>query len=453
LGGICICSYLQAIVTVALLIILILFAYINTRKYRSTHPEPPRLLPGFLKQKWRNWDPHYGNKYVRGNLGNLEELSRRSSAVPTTVLTEIDEIDRRRSVRSIVSLPPYRVAPLDGEQLIAREGERAGVDTVVEFPEDEAEAEAHREEEMAALYRIREVRREEQAARRRHREQRREAQLRGDWDEVHRLDRENTARLNRERAASNASAQSAEPGATAGEPAPSVDSDYLIAELASMREGRAWTRRVSAVSYAELGVARHDGSRVRADSVESDNRPLLDSAASMGGGGSRPESRAASRASSPGRSLASRAGGHVRSASHMRNVSDASNGSDLSTAGNALLTPQSSEDLPPGPPSYEDDISMHGGEAPPYESPIETTAPVLPAPASSVAAHHPDQHQRDSIAARMQATTHAASQEAANGTERPALSVRTSVLRRLPAIEVMSATPVKSTPASPVTRS
>jgi hypothetical protein len=42
-------------------------------------------------------------------------------------------------------------------------------------------------------------------------------------------------------------------------------------------------RRVSSVQYAELGVARHDGSRIRANSTDSDNRPLLDSAASISG--------------------------------------------------------------------------------------------------------------------------------------------------------------------------
>jgi hypothetical protein len=37
------------------------------------------------------------------------------------------------------------------------------------------------------------------------------------------------------------------------------------------------------VQYDKLGVARHDGSRIRANSTDSDNRPLLDSAASISG--------------------------------------------------------------------------------------------------------------------------------------------------------------------------
>lgn len=53
----------------------------------------------------------------------------------------------------------------------------------------------------------------------------------------------------------------------------------MIAE----HHSRSRDRRVSSVSYADLGVARHDGTRIRANSNESD-RPLLDSAASMSGG-------------------------------------------------------------------------------------------------------------------------------------------------------------------------
>ncbi|KAK8196024.1 hypothetical protein M8818_007176 [Zalaria obscura] len=46
-------------------------------------------------------------------------------------------------------------------------------------------------------------------------------------------------------------------------------------------QARPRDRRVSAVSYGDLGVARHDGSRVRANSNESDSRPLLDAAGAL----------------------------------------------------------------------------------------------------------------------------------------------------------------------------
>jgi hypothetical protein len=52
----------------------------------------------------------------------------------------------------------------------------------------------------------------------------------------------------------------------------------MIAE----HQSRNRDRRVSSVSYADLGVARHDGTRIRANSNESE-RPLLDSAASIHG--------------------------------------------------------------------------------------------------------------------------------------------------------------------------
>ena len=71
--------------------------------------------------------------------------------------------DRNTSVRSVMTLPAYSQAPKETEQVIGREGERAGMDTVVEFPEDPAEEEARREEEMESLYQIRQARRQEVA--------------------------------------------------------------------------------------------------------------------------------------------------------------------------------------------------------------------------------------------------------------------------------------------------
>ncbi|KAL8877273.1 MAG: hypothetical protein Q9192_008704, partial [Flavoplaca navasiana] len=147
----------------------------------------------------------------------------------------------------------------------------------------------------------------------------------------------------------------------------------------AMTESR--ERRVSSVSYADLGLARHDGSRIRADSVESDHRPLLDSAASM----------ASSRRSSFAPPMP-RFGRHQRNAS---TGSVLSTDSDLGQAmtpitsnrsgsgsGPPILTPSATqgssgsdrEDVQPGesPPRYEDE------EAPPYTSPIRDQAPQLP---------------------------------------------------------------------------
>ena len=292
-----------------------------------------------------------------------------------------------------MTLPPYNPAPLPSERLIAREGERAGVDTVVEYPESETEREARREEEMDTLYTIREARRREQREREERRVARREARARGDWLRLEQLEAESRARA-RERTDSNANSDSnRRPSDTssvtnAAASRSQQDSSLLIAELNSLRETNARNRRVSSVSYAELGVARHDGSRIRADSIDSDHLPLLDSAASIGGRQSR--SRATSRAST-------RDGSRSRSrVSPLRTGED--NDQRPSTGGSFVsqdedgrsefLTPQSSGELPPHPPSYEDDVSVHGGElgeAPPYSSPVLERNPQFPAPPAHVA--------------------------------------------------------------------
>ena len=280
-----------------------------------------------------------------------------------------------------MTLPPYHFAPLPNEQLIAREGERAGVDTVIEFPETEAELEEHREEEMATLYNIREARRREQREREERRQARREAREQNDLARLEQIERD--ARAARARAQSNASAASSSTNLQQTNSNTS-DVSFLIAELASQREARR-NHRVSSVSYADLGLARHDGSRIRADSIENDNAPLLSSAASMG------ESQHGSRNNSP-----YRAGGHRRdisSSSVISAVSSTTINVDTPAASIAdipanNLTPQVSaesyessnsfHDIPPPdfePPSYESDISTQPipsipeEEAPPYSSP------------------------------------------------------------------------------------
>ncbi|KAL9102380.1 MAG: hypothetical protein Q9163_002473 [Psora crenata] len=196
---------------------------------------------------------------------------------PTTQGTQMastDNVNRNTSVRSIMTLPAYQPSPNANERLIAREGERAGVDTVIEFPETAEEEEARREEDMEALYRIRETRRQEISERNERRRQRQEAREQGDWARLEqlRLDAQRRARARADSTGSMASSTSSLPHGTSRE---------LIAEHAARTSSR--ERRVSSVSYADLGLARHDGSRLRADSMESDNHPLLDNAASMSG--------------------------------------------------------------------------------------------------------------------------------------------------------------------------
>ncbi|KAI8937428.1 hypothetical protein NX059_005151 [Plenodomus lindquistii] len=166
-------------------------------------------------------------------------------------------VDRNTSVRSVMTLPAYSPAVRENERVLAREGERGGIDSVVELPETLDEEEQHRENEMESLYQIRLARRIEAADREARRQARREARARGDVQALADIRRR------------------------AEEAADLSVSQLLIAEHQNRTRSR--ERRVSAVAYGDLGVARHDGTRIRANSAESDNRPLLDSAASISG--------------------------------------------------------------------------------------------------------------------------------------------------------------------------
>lgn len=183
-----------------------------------------------------------------------------------------------------MTLPAYNPTPHPHERLIAREGERAGVDTVIEFPETADEEELRREQEMDSLYQIRQARRQEIAERNERRRVRAEARAAGDWARLEQLRLQSQLRT-RARAGSASSAASStleQPGISIPPRNGNVSTSSLIADHNARAASR--DRRVSSVSYADLGLARHDGTRIRADSVDSDHCPLLGSAASMGGG-------------------------------------------------------------------------------------------------------------------------------------------------------------------------
>ncbi|CAM1510125.1 Fc.00g004600.m01.CDS01 [Cosmosporella sp. VM-42] len=163
-------------------------------------------------------------------------------------------VDRNTSVRSVMTLPAYRPMAGTNEQVLGREGERDGVDTILDLPTQEEE-EALRDEEMETLYQIRLTRRQQIAEREARREERREARRRND-----------AAALSQLRARTTA-----------------ANNDTSIADLRSeverIKENR--NRSVSSVSYADVGIARHDGTRIRANSTESERVGLLSDAASM----------------------------------------------------------------------------------------------------------------------------------------------------------------------------
>ncbi|KAG9256141.1 uncharacterized protein F5Z01DRAFT_541418 [Emericellopsis atlantica] len=166
-------------------------------------------------------------------------------------------VDRNTSIRSVLTLPAYSQAASHTEQVIGREGERDGVDVVVDFPTEQDE-EALREQEMNALYQLRETRRQQHADRDEMRRLRREAQQRNDSATLAEL-------RSRARIASN-SHQSLV--------------DELRRDIDHAKENR--QRSTSSVSYADLGVARHDGTRIRASSQESERMGLLSDPADMG---------------------------------------------------------------------------------------------------------------------------------------------------------------------------
>ncbi|OBT76009.1 hypothetical protein VF21_03524 [Pseudogymnoascus sp. 05NY08] len=260
-------------------------AYYSLRSFRRNHSKPTYLPTAYLKRKWIHWDvPQY--RMSRTDAAHLEPITSNSTAGPnrrqppstgdsSAILSapfnfgisstsnanatpsSASAIDRNTSVRSIATLPEYAFLPKSTEQVLGRAGERDGIDTVVKFPDiAEAAEEERREDEMEALYQVRLARRNEIAAREERRRLRREARDRGDLDALAEL-------RTRGRAESNSNL------------------DALRAEHSRLRERE---RAVSQVSYADLGVAHLDGSRVRANSEESE-RPLLGDAGDMGATG------------------------------------------------------------------------------------------------------------------------------------------------------------------------
>lgn len=166
----------------------------------------------------------------------------------------IRAVDRNTSIRSVMTLPAYRQTAGNNEQVLGREGERDGVDVIVDLPDVE-EDEALRDQEMETMYQMRVARRQQIAEREERRQQRREARERHDHRALAEL-------RDRQRASSNST----------------VIND-LRQDVDRIKEAR--QRSVSSVSYADVGLARHDGTRVRANSGESERAGLLSDAASI----------------------------------------------------------------------------------------------------------------------------------------------------------------------------
>lgn len=279
--------------------------------------------------------------------------------------TAANGVDRNTSIRSVMTLPAYSSAARENERVLGREGERAGMDNVIELPETQDEEERLREEEMESLYQIRLARRIEAAEREARRQARREARARGDAQALADI------RRRAEQAADLSISQ------------------MLIAEHQARQRSR--DHRVSSVAYGDLGVARHDGTRLRANSSESDNRPLLDSAASFSGvsGRSRGYTATSNETHQRGLSVTSLAQSVESHGSDDYDFADASRTNSQThshtnsegfeviplhpeTSHSGSSAPSPHADIPTeDAPAYED--------PPNYENPVNDRAPQLPA--------------------------------------------------------------------------
>ncbi|KAJ5960191.1 uncharacterized protein N7479_007341 [Penicillium vulpinum] len=318
--------------------------YFLCRQLRQRHCEP-KYLPGkYLKQKWKEWSPGRAS-YGQVENSNGQDTSYRGAGTAPEMQTN-DGVRRDTSIRSIMTLPPYSPSPKPTEQVIAREGERGGMDIVMEYPETVEEQETRREEQMESMYQIRLQRRQELADREARRRERREAQSRGDFARLEQLNAENRARTQGRRAGTNSTASAS----------------AILAE----HQARERERRIASVSYAELGRVRHDGSRLRADSRnseshDSDRRPLLQSDAVSSTAPSFEPSGSESR------------GNSVSSSMNDSNVAtELEHLTSTTTHGSSRPVSQTDDgdlgmlNIPP-PPDYE---HLDWGDAPAYQSPV-----------------------------------------------------------------------------------
>ncbi|PGH04540.1 hypothetical protein AJ79_07066 [Helicocarpus griseus UAMH5409] len=329
------------IVVIALLVAIIvgLTIYYGLRTLRFRNAEPIFIPTQYLKNKWRNWLPKTVYGQVPDSLPATRQtrVNRREDTSYAGAGPDDAGIDRNTSVRSVMTLPMYSPIPKPEEQVIGREGERAGMDVVVEFPETADEEEARREEQMESLYQIRLARRAEIAERERRRQERREARERGDWARLEELRRESRARNRGDSLSPNGS-----------------NTNLSAATLIAEHQSRGRERRVASVTYGEVGHVRHDGTRLRASSHESDSSPLLDGASSMGTTGNH--------------STSSLSGRHQRATSGSSSVfSNGSNQSDTPRGSFTATEADIGDSNIPQPPQYD---QLDWGEAPEYQSSV-----------------------------------------------------------------------------------
>ncbi|KAF8453170.1 hypothetical protein BGX38DRAFT_1268938 [Terfezia claveryi] len=374
-----------AVIGIAILCSLVVFflvTYFLFRYFRKTYAEPPPWLPKFLKKRWKKWPsaPTASTAYSRARLEDIDGPPQSG-------------VDRTTSVRSIMTLPEYRaIANPDKERTIAREGERGGMDIVVESPETQDEEEARREQHMQTLYEIRVARTADREERRARREARRRGERLPSNSSVARLRTPSGSAPPQTLGGGVSSLLNVEAGDSPRSSTPAISSrvqEVLASRSAStlaalIAEPKA---RLPQVTYADIGVARPDGSRVRESSASSDQRVLLGDAATMGNSHSRQNSSGSINTIPYNHS-------HARSASALSSMTSATANLNTSTPSIARTTRRGSSDsfqfvqlhghrrqssdltdMRTDPPEYD---RLQFEEAPPYESPVGTRLELPP---------------------------------------------------------------------------
>ena len=164
----------QGIFGGVLVLFIIVAAFVIIRRRRKGGRKSQTSSDGSVLSYWR----------VRSNNTQADESSQPLNSTTTQGAQRSNRdsaasaVNRNTSIRSIVTLPPYRQSALHTERVLGREGERDGVDVIVDLPTEE-DHEAQREDEMEALYQIRQTRRQQIAERDELREPK--ASGRGPW--------------------------------------------------------------------------------------------------------------------------------------------------------------------------------------------------------------------------------------------------------------------------------
>lgn len=268
----------KGISIICAMVVIFVGTYFILRFLRKKY-EPPSWFPTFLKNWFQIWPPIPSGSAVTYTRARAEDADAVSQP----------GVDRTQSVRSIMTLPEYRVsANPDKERTVAREGERGGMDVVIEFPETHEEEEARREQHMQTLYEVRLVR----AADREERRARREARRRG--ERLPSSSSTSSAATARPRTTSNPRPPQFAGGGVNSllnvepeDPPRPVISPSVQAAVASRSASSIAaliaepSKRLPQVGYADIGVVRPDGSRVRENSTSSDRRALLGDVATL----------------------------------------------------------------------------------------------------------------------------------------------------------------------------